>query len=181
MFPPQRIVLSVDEEAFPDGRWGHQPGPLVSKLLEALVASRFGSWWFRMLRPLDRRLVSRTKGRYTVFGPTGSPLLLLATTGKVSGQRRQTPLTFYREGDRLLIIGSNFGQEMHPAWSSNLLADPKAWVTISGEEIPVLATLLVDAERERVSEMFAEYSPTVYRYYTGRTDRQMRIFALTKR
>jgi deazaflavin-dependent oxidoreductase (nitroreductase family) len=146
-----------------------------------LIASRFGSWWFRTLRPLDRRLLSRSKGRYTVFGPTGSPLLLLTTTGKVSGQRRQTPLTFHREGDRLLIIGSNFGQEMHPAWSSNLLADPKASVTISGEEIPVLATLLIDAERERVSEMFAEYSPTVYRYYTGRTDREMRIFALTKR
>jgi deazaflavin-dependent oxidoreductase (nitroreductase family) len=103
------------------------------------------------------------------------------TTGKVSGQRRQTPLTFHREGDRLFIIGSNFGQEMHPAWSSNLLADPEAWVTISGKEIPVLATLLVDAERERVSAMLADYSPTVYRYYTGRTDREMRIFALTKR
>ncbi len=29
--------------------------------------------------------------------------------------------------------------------------------------------------------MFAEYLPTVYRYYTGRTDREIRIFALTKR
>ena len=182
MFPPQRwIVLSVDEETFPDGRWGHRPGPLVFKPIEALIASRFGSWCFRTLRPLDRRLLSRTKGRYTVFGPIGAPLLLLTTTGKLSGQRRQSPLTFQREGDRLYIIGSNFGQAMHPAWSSNLMADRQAWVTISGEEIPVLATPLVDAERERVLAMFADDIPTVYRSYTGRTDRQMRIFALTKR
>jgi hypothetical protein len=70
---------------------------------------------------------------------------------------------------------------MHPAWSSNLLADPEAWVTISGKEMPVLATLLVDAERERVSVMLAAYLPTVYTYYTGCPDRQRHIFAVTKR
>jgi hypothetical protein len=70
---------------------------------------------------------------------------------------------------------------MHPAWSSSLLADPKAWVTIGANEIPVLATPLVDAEHERVSMMFADYLPAVYRSYTGRTDREMRVFALTRR
>ena len=171
----------MNEDTFPDVRWGHQPGPLLFKPLEAVIASRFGSWCLRKLRPLDRQLLGRSNGRYTVFGPTGVPLLLLTTTGKVSGQRRRTPLTYQREGDRLFIIGTNFGQAMHPAWSSNLLADPRAWVTVGGKETPVLATQLVDVERERVSTMFADYLPKVYQSYLGRTDREIRFFALTKR
>jgi F420H(2)-dependent quinone reductase len=55
----------------------------------------------------DRQLLCRSNGRYTVFGPTGVPLRLLTTIGNVSGQRRQTPLTYQREGDRLFIFGSN--------------------------------------------------------------------------
>jgi hypothetical protein len=51
-----------------------------------------------------------------------------------------------REGDRLFLLGSNFGQAAHPAWSSNLLADPNAWVTMGGKEITVVATQLTGAE-----------------------------------
>jgi deazaflavin-dependent oxidoreductase (nitroreductase family) len=111
----------------------------------------------------------------------GFPLLLLTTTGKKSGQRRQTPLIHLREGDRLFFIGSNFGQSMHPAWSSNLLADPNAWVTMGGKEIPVVATQLTGPEYDRVRTKFAEYVPKVYRAYRGRTDREFRMFALTRR
>jgi hypothetical protein len=52
-----------------------------------------------------------------------------------------------REGDRLFLVGSNFGQANHPAWSSNLLADPNAWVTMGGKEIPVATTQVIGAER----------------------------------
>ena len=174
-------MCSVNDDAFPEVRWGHEPGPLLLKPVEALLASRLGSWCFRKLGPLDHRLLSRSNGRYTIFGPFGVPLLLLATTGKKSGQRRQTPLIYMREGDRLFVIGTNFGRSMHPAWSSNLLADPKAWVTIGGKEIAVTATQLVDAEHDRVCQKFADYNTTVYQAYRSRTDRKLRVFALSRR
>jgi deazaflavin-dependent oxidoreductase (nitroreductase family) len=112
----------------------------------------------------------------------GVPLLLLTTTGRKSGQRRQTPLLYQREGDRLFLVGSNFGQSMHPAWSLNLLADPNAWVTMGGKEIPVVATQLTGPEYERVFTKFADYvGPKMHQAYTGRTDREFRLFALTRR
>ena len=172
----------MNEDVFPDVRWGHERGPHLHKTVQVLASSRLGSWCGRKLRPLDHRLLSRSNGRYTVAGPFGVPLLLLTTTGKKSGQRRQTPLMYQREGDRLFLIASNYGQSMHPAWSLNLLADPNAWVTMGGKEIPVVAAQLTGPEYDRVRTKFAEYvGPKMYGTYRGRTDREFRVFALTRR
>lgn len=77
------------------------PGRLVRRSVTAAIGSRFGAWCIRKLIPLDHKLLSRSNGRFTIFGPFGVPLLLLTTTGRKAGQRRQTPLTYMREGDRL--------------------------------------------------------------------------------
>ena len=98
--------------------------------LIALLSTKFGAWCSRKLAPVDRQLLRRSNGRFTIFGPVGVPLLLLTTTGRKSGERREIPLTYMREGDRLFLVGSNYGQATHPAWSWNLLADPNAWVTM---------------------------------------------------
>ncbi|MFJ9371291.1 nitroreductase/quinone reductase family protein [Nocardia sp. NPDC101769] len=48
------------------------------------------------------------------------------TIGCKSGQRRTSPLVYLRDGDRLVVLGSNFGQDHRPAWTSKLLALPDA-------------------------------------------------------
>jgi deazaflavin-dependent oxidoreductase (nitroreductase family) len=106
------------------------------------------------------------------------PELLLTTTGRKSGQRRTSALSYLRDGDRILVLGSNFGQQHHPAWSSNLLADRHAWVAIGGTEMPVTATLLDGPERERALDRFLAYP--MYQAYRTRTDRELRLFALTR-
>jgi deazaflavin-dependent oxidoreductase (nitroreductase family) len=131
----------------------------------------------RSLTPLDRRLLTRTRGRYTVLGPIGAPTLLLTTTGAKSGLPRTSPLLYCRDGARLLVIGSNFGQARHPAWTANLLAKPEATVTIGGLDIPVRAELLAGAERQRGIDTFIELT-RVYAAYLERTDRDIRVFAL---
>jgi deazaflavin-dependent oxidoreductase (nitroreductase family) len=77
-------------------------------------------------------------------------------------------------------VGSNFGQTRHPAWSSNLLADPNGWVTMGGEKIPVVARRLTGPEGERVFNNFADYASN-YAAYRDRTDRDIRVFELTRR
>ncbi|MCZ9631208.1 nitroreductase family deazaflavin-dependent oxidoreductase [Rhodococcus sp. BH5] len=169
----------MDTNAFPDIRWGHDRR-LLKKPLNAFVSSRIGSWYLRKLTPIDRKLLAHSKGRRTIFGPMGVPLLLLATTGRKTGQPRTTPLTYMREGGRLFLVGSNFGRPHHPAWSENLLANREATVTIAGAEIPVNTTLLTGQEAESVFEQFVEYNPT-YSVYKTRTARNLRVFALERR
>ena len=164
---------------FPDARWGSDSSPLRRPLV-AFSATHLGSWLIRTLTPLDRKLLVRSRGRYTVLGPTGSPVLLLTTTGAKSGLPRTTPLVFARDGDSVIVVGSNFGQEHHPAWTGNLLKTPEAVVTIGGKDIPVTAERLEGAAAEEGYRRMAEMART-YEAYKGRTDREIRVFRLTGR
>ena len=169
----------MSEAGFPDSRWGSESNPLRG-LIDAFAATPLGSRCIRAVVPLDRRLLAATKGRYTVLGPFGLQVLNLTTIGRKSGQRRQSPLIYTREGNRLYLFGSNFGQATHPAWTSNLLANPDAWVTMGGREIPVLATLLQGEEYDRAYGLFMNYLKA-YPAYRSRTDRAIRVFALDRR
>lgn len=164
---------------FPDRRWGPQQG-LLRQAASSFAATKVGSFAIRKLTPLDRRLLERTAGKYTVLGPIGAPVILLTTTGRKSGQPRTTPLLYVHEGDVLYVIGSNFGQATHPAWTGNLLASPQGTVTIAGERIPVTATRVEDPAKQ--AEVFARFEETTQAYtaYKDRTDRDLRIFALRR-
>ncbi|MFC9994502.1 nitroreductase family deazaflavin-dependent oxidoreductase [Nocardia sp. NPDC127526] len=166
-------------EQFPDRIWGSRTN-LLSRLASPFAATTFGSLVIRKLTPLDRRVLERTNGKYTVLGPIGAPVVLLTTVGRKSGQPRTSPLLYVHGGDVLYVIGSNFGQAKHPAWTGNLLATPAAEVTIAGQRIPVTATLVEDEERKR--EIFARFEETTEAYtaYKNRTTRDLRIFALTR-
>jgi deazaflavin-dependent oxidoreductase (nitroreductase family) len=164
---------------FPDARWGSDRSPLRRPLV-AFASTRVGSWLIRTLTPLDRRLLVRTRGRFTVLGPTGTPVLLLTTTGAKSGLPRTTPLVFARDGDSVVVVGSNFGQEHHPAWTGNLLKTPQAVVTIGGKDIPVTGELLEGDAAEAGYRLMTDMAST-YDAYRGRTDREIRVFRLTGR
>jgi deazaflavin-dependent oxidoreductase (nitroreductase family) len=152
----------------------------LREIVDAIAATPAGSRLIRALVPLDRRVLSKTKGRYTVLGPLGLQVLMLTTIGRKSGQRRQSPLIYTRDGNRLYLFGSNFGQTSHPAWTSNLLANPDAWVTMAGQEIPVRATLLTGEEYDHAYELFMNYLKA-YPAYRSRTNREIRVFALDRR
>ena len=147
----------------PDARWGKENG-LLSKVGTAFASTAVGSRTIRALMPLDRKVLLRTNGRRTVLGPMGAPTMLLETIGRKSGQPRLSPLLFAREGDAIVVVGSNFGQEHHPAWTGNLIANPRAVVIAGGVRIPVMAALLEGEEAEtayremiEVTSVYAEY------------------------
>lgn len=164
--------------AIPDDRWGHSR--LLNKGAVALASTKPGSWAIRKLMPLDRKVMLRTQGRRSVLGPVGVQTLLLETVGRKTGERRLSPLQFARDGDAVIVVGSNFGQERHPAWTGNLIAQPDVRVISGGVEVPVRAELLSGAEAEAGWQKMVD-SASVYAVYRTRTAREIRVFRLTPR
>jgi deazaflavin-dependent oxidoreductase (nitroreductase family) len=162
---------------FPDVRWGSATSRL-QKPAAAVASTRPGSWLIKKLTPLDRKILVRSKGRKTVLGPLGAPTMLLTVTGAKSGLPRTSPLLYGRDGESLIVVGSNFGGTKHPAWSTNLIAHPECTVTIGGVDVPARATLLEGDEAEAAYQVMIEVAPN-YRVYRGRTDRAIRVFRLT--
>jgi deazaflavin-dependent oxidoreductase (nitroreductase family) len=108
----------------------------------------------------------------------GMPVLLLTTTGRRSREPRTTPLTYFRDGDDLVVIGSNGGADRAPDWLLNLRAHPDAVVTIGSERLPVRATTAAAAERERLWPWItARYAG--YAEYQQRTTRQIPVVLLS--
>ena len=163
---------NAQQPAFPEPHWGRETTSGLFAPAYAFAATRLGSRFIRLLVPLDRRLLRLTKGKYPLFGPTTLPTLLLTSTGRKSGQPRSTALNYLPSGDRLLI------QPHHPAWTSNLLARPEATVAIGGTEVAVRASLLEGSDRDDGMRRFLAYP--MYRSYLSRTDRDLRLFALTR-
>lgn len=97
--------------------------------------------------PLDRVLLPLTRGRVAA-SRIFYPALMLTTTGAKSGAPRDTPLIFFRDGGRIVVVASNFGGERHPAWYYNLRANPRAAVTVDGRTAPYLAREAAGPERD---------------------------------
>jgi deazaflavin-dependent oxidoreductase (nitroreductase family) len=105
------------------------------------------------IKSFNARLIDEFRAnRGTVSGqPEGAlPLLLLTTTGAISGQPRTSPLACLAEGDRYYIAGPYLGAARHPAWYHNLVADPNVMVEVGAEVFGATARVLDGEERERI-------------------------------
>ncbi|MEN2419352.1 nitroreductase/quinone reductase family protein [Streptomyces rimosus] len=113
-----------------------------------------------------------------VGGPfEGGDLLLLTTTGAKSGKPYTTPLGYVREGDLLLVVGSNLGGPRDPDWYHNLLAHPQVRVELGTETYEAIA---VPAEGERRDRLFAQVVRVApgYADYQARTTRTLPVVVL---
>lgn len=150
-------------------------GPFFYRLAAAPWFAKVGP---RFVPPLDRALHRLSGGRF-LLGQSLVPSLLLTTTGAVSGEPRQAPLTCLPlEEGGWVVVGSNFGREKHPAWTGNLLKNPAAEVSFRGRRVPVTARLLEGEERTEMWPRLLKVWP-VYDRYEERVDREIRVFRLT--
>jgi deazaflavin-dependent oxidoreductase (nitroreductase family) len=110
----------------------------------------------------------------------GQAFLVLETTGRTSGARRSTPLSFTRDGDAFVVIASNGGAARDPDWYRNLLADPDVTVEVDGRRTPVRATTVTGPERDRLWRGAVRSYPG-YAAYQLRTRRHIPVVRLTPR
>ena len=72
----------------------------------------------RLMRPFigaHRRIIQASGGR-VLARMGGHPLLVLTTTGRLSGQPHSTPVIGIPEGEGWLIVASNGGAATQPLW-----------------------------------------------------------------
>ena len=131
----------------------------------------------RIMPPLERVTGRLSRGRVQLSGLL-VPSLVLHTIGAKSGLERDTPLMYCPEDDgRMLVTGSNFARDAHPAWTANLIAHPDAAVSLRGRRIAVHATRVADEELEQVWSFIERQWPG-YRGYERASGRTLRIFRL---
>jgi deazaflavin-dependent oxidoreductase (nitroreductase family) len=104
-----------------------------------------------VMTALHARLYRVTDGK--VGGAIkGTPVLVVETTGRKSGEKRARPLMKIDHGGKPHIVASNNGSDDHPAWYLNVLANPTVTVTDGGETYEARAVVLEDAERDAAYE-----------------------------
>jgi deazaflavin-dependent oxidoreductase (nitroreductase family) len=131
----------------------------------------------RIVPRVDRMLFRLTGGRFMTADARMSGLML-TTTGHRSGEPRATPLGCLPDDGTFLVVGSNFGRSHHPAWTTNLLANPHATVGYRRRTIPVVASMLDDAQRAEIWDRLLEEFPN-FDEYQDRSGRTLRVFRLT--
>ena len=104
--------------------------------------------------------------------------ILLTTTGRRTGVRRDVVLYAWPDGDSLVIVGSRGGSAVDPGWAHNLRANPRASVKI-GREIRGMTAQEVGGgtERERLWSLVVAAFP-LYATYQKRTKRTIPLFVL---
>ena len=137
---------------------------------------RMANWaWFTKLH---RSVYEKTDGRLMArLG--GLDMLLLTTTGRKSGQERTLPLACFQDGDDLVVVGSNNGQDRPPAWWLNLQAKPEGRVRFGREVFPVRAERATGAEHERLWPWLKQQNPQ-YAKYENRTEREIPVVLLKR-
>jgi F420H(2)-dependent quinone reductase len=131
--------------------------------------------WGKFNVPLYRLSRGRLMGKIGT-----APVLLLTSTGRRSGQQRTAPVLYLTDAERLVVVGSNAGNQRAPAWSFNLKANPDAEVEIRGERRQVRARVTDCEERvvlwKKVNELYEGFDS-----YDAQTARDIAVFVLEPR
>jgi F420H(2)-dependent quinone reductase len=105
------------------------------------------------------------------------PVLLLTTVGRKTGQARTWPLGYLRDGDNLVIVGSNGGKDVHPGWFWNLQAQPEADVQVGGRRLRVRAEPAGPADEARLWPLLVAQS-LIWGTYRSKTTRHIPVVIL---
>lgn len=133
---------------------------------------------YRRLGPKIDPAISRIGDGSLMRTLYGLPGMVLHTTGAKSGKARSNPLLYARDGDDFIVVGTNFGQPKHPAWTANLRAHPDAAVEVAGVTLPVRAQLIEGEAWQEVFDRLVAIYPGYALYLERRGDLPPRLFRL---
>ena len=109
----------------------------------------------------------------------GVHTLLLTTKGRKSGEMRRTALIYQPSGDDHVVVASQGGKPVHPAWYLNLEEEPVVDVQVAAEKFQARARTAGPDERDRLWKLMNEVWPA-YSDYQAKTDREIPVVVLER-
>jgi deazaflavin-dependent oxidoreductase (nitroreductase family) len=103
---------------------------------------------------------------------SGLKVLLLTTTGRKTGQRRTTPLGYFKQEGNFVLIASNGGADRNPAWFYNLQSNPQVAIQIGNKQMAAQAEQASSEKRKQLWTELVKMAPA-YAQYTQRTKREI--------
>jgi deazaflavin-dependent oxidoreductase (nitroreductase family) len=127
---------------------------------------------------LDRALIKATNGHVSMS--LVLPEVLLTHTGAKTGMERSTPLTYFTDGGRVIVIASNYGGDRHPAWYHNVKAHPRVTLAARGYQGTFVGEDTSGAERDRLFELAKQFIPNYAGYEKTAGGRRIPVVAFTE-
>src|SRR5215211_1249334 len=154
-------------------------GPLRRLVQKAAAVVPLSLVPARTLPRIDHAFYRLSHG-HTTFSAwiSGLPIVMLTTTGARTGQPRTLPVLGLPDGDRLVVIASNYGRPGNPGWYHNLLVHSRVVVTWKGSAIQMQARELKGQERQRYVDRGLEKYPWWEQYHRRSAPRQVPVIML---
>lgn len=128
--------------------------------------------WSRFHRKLFQLTAGRVGKRLV-----DNDMLLLTTSGRLTGEAHTVPLLYLRDGERLVVIASYGGRDDYPDWYLNLESAPEVVVELPGTRRQMVARTAGSEERTRWwPRVVAAYDG--YAVYQSRTRREIPVVFL---
>lgn len=149
------------------------------RALHIIFSQRLVTQFFAPItEPADKLLLALTRGRHTFTKLVGWPVIELVTSGARTGQPRSHLLIGLRDGEKIAVIGSNFGSRRHPAWVHNLRAHPKCVVRLGGQSRNYLARETDGEERQQCWQLALSYYRGYAAYEKRAAPRRISVWVL---
>jgi F420H(2)-dependent quinone reductase len=134
--------------------------------------------WIKILMAVNIFLYRLTGGRLGGI-LSGQSVLLLDTVGRKTGRRHTIPINYYRDGERYVIVASNWGKNHHPAWYFNLMSQPVTQIQVKNRKLRVRAQTALDQDYERLWQSVTSQNEFYIRYQK-QTWRKIPLVILTE-
>jgi len=134
------------------------------------------SAWIKTFMLAHKTIYQLTRGwigHYALY----HRFLLLRTTGRKSGKKYLTPLSYFKDGNNYILVASNWGQADHPQWYKNLLKEPETLIQVRSKKIPVRMKQSDEQDYVRLWMLVTRLNRHYVRYQ-ARMDRKIPIVVL---
>jgi deazaflavin-dependent oxidoreductase (nitroreductase family) len=119
----------------------------------ALMLKPVSAFLAPILHRCDIFVLRLTHGRHAITQIVGLPIIQLMAKGAKTGRVRATPLVSLFDGEKIALIGTNFGREHNPGWYYNLKTYPECEVYYHGCRKKFVARETEGDEREKYWQM----------------------------